>query len=525
MAPRPLPAWRIGMRLSGFAFGLLSLALSFSLTLVGQATARKSSAGRRNAKTKQPTKQDAPFDLQAAISGAGTMPAIRYVAPAASHRSVSRASVGPLPFFPSMLGAADDVSQQQFLTSYWGRKACLVRDDPENFRGPRFSLTMADVQTVISDNPKAMVAGSGFKFASNGSILGKSIKGQVVDIDTALDGYSQGATVVINDVAALWPPLTAHKNKMEHELRIPISANLYLTPEGERGFNPHYDMDDTFILQVEGVKEWVVWDGGGWPGEDDAATTSPLRDQRDHIHDTPPDTVPRWHFVMHPGDVLYIPRGVTHVAATTAAAPSLHVTFAVHALCWEHFMRFLFAPGGPEDPTRAPFQLNHHAWAVAANEALAHVPPLPGATAPLASALRARFVSCKASKTGGQRDISVGMALQWWLHDLALVEPALRSTFSWYWVWADNDRDNRAAATLGKREFVDLLALLRSRAEQLDRHGRLQRRMKTLGCSTPSDDDWSQIRTAANDVLAAAHEDTEKCVWAAATLQLILSEF
>ena len=500
------------MRLSGFAFSLLSLALCFSLTLVGQATARKSAAGRRNAKTKQPTKNDATFDLQAAISGAGTMPAIRYVAPAASRLSVPRASVGPLPFFPSMLGAAEDVSQQQFLTNYWGRTACLVRDDPENPRVPRFSLTMADVQTIISDNPKAMVAGSGFKFASNGSILGAGIKGKVVDVDTALDGYAQGATVVINDVAALWPPLTAHRNKMEHELQIPISANLYLTPEGERGFNPHYDMDDTFILQMEGVKEWVVWDAVSWPGEDDATTTSPLRDQRAHIHDTPPDTVPRWHFMMHPGDVLYIPRGVTHVAATTADAPSLHVTFAVHALCWEHFMRFIFAPGGPQDPTRAPFQLNHHAWAVAANDALTHVPPLPGAAAPLASVLRARFVSCKASKTGGQRGISVGMALQWWLHDLALVEPALRSTFSWYWIWEDNERHNPAAATLGKQKFVDLLVLLQSRAEQLDSHGPLQRRMKTLGCSTPSDDDLSQIRTAADDVLAAAHADTEKCV-------------
>ena len=102
-----------------------------------------------------------------------------------------------------------------------------------------------------------MVAGAGFKFASNGSILGKSIKGKVVDVDTALDGYSQGATIVINDLAKLWPSLTAHKDRMEDQLRIPVSANLYLTPEEERGFNPHYDMDDTFILQLEGVKEWV----------------------------------------------------------------------------------------------------------------------------------------------------------------------------------------------------------------------------------------------------------------------------
>ena len=100
------------------------------------------------------------------------------------------------------------------------------------------------------------------------------------------------------------------------------------------------------------------------------------------------------------------------------------------------------------------------------------------------------------------------MALQWWLHDLALLEPALRSTFSWYWT-SEGSSEN-ATATLGKRTFVDLVALLRSRAEQLVSHSPLEERMKILGCRTPSDDDMFQIRTTANDVLATAQEDTDK---------------
>lgn len=502
------------MWLSSAVVVLLLLELCFSLTLVGHVTARKSSAGRRKAK-KDATA--APFDLQASISGASTMPAVQYITPAATRRGVPRPASDSLPFFPSMLGAANEVSQQQFLTQYWGRKACLVQADQAEHQ-PRFSLTMADVQTIISDNPQAMVGGVGFKFASNGSILGKSLKGQVVDVNTALDGYSQGATVVINDIGQLWPSLTAHQSKMEDELRLPISANLYLTPEDERGFNPHYDMDDTFILQLEGTKEWVVWEAGGWPGEDDAVNISPLRDQRAHMHDTPPDTVPRRHFVMQPGDVLYIPRGVSHVAGTTAQSPSLHVTFAVHALCWEHFMRFLFAPGGAADPTRAPFQLNHHDWAVEANDALPGMPPLPGAEAPLASSLKAHFVNCKASKTGGQREISTGMALQWWLHDVALAEPDLRSTFSWYWTWTDGGVDNAPATRIGKQKFLELIVLLRDRLDQLDSLS--QRRMRTLGCSKPSDKKILQARSAAVDVLAAAEERADEYVYPLLLLHL-----
>ena len=502
------------MRLGGAVVRVLLLELSFSLTLVGHASARKSSAGRRaKAKPKSKAELEA-FDLQASISGAAAMPGIRYAAPATARRGVPRPSGGSPPFFPSMLGEADEVSQQQFLSEYWGRKACLVRAG-DAAAEPRFSLTMADVQVIIRDNPKSMVAGAGFKFASNGAILGKNLKGKVVDVDTALDGYSQGATIVINDIAALWPALTAHKDRMEDELRIPISANLYLTPEGERGFNPHYDMDDTFILQLDGVKEWLVWDAGGWAGEDDALTTSPLRDQREHMHDTPPDTVPRRHFVMKPGDVLYVPRGVSHVAATTAESPSLHITFAVHALCWEHYLRFLFAPGGSDDPTRAPFQLSHHAWAAAASAALAEIPPLRASAASLTSSLRGRFVKCKASKTGGKHDISVGMALQWWLHDVASREPAFRSAFSWYWPWEQSNGggDSEWATALGKQRFAELIALLRNHAEEEEEGlggSVMKRRMKALGCNAPSAEESAAIREVAEAVLSDAEQNGEQ---------------
>ena len=71
-----------------------------------------------------------------------------------------------------MLGVSDDVSQERFLADHWGRKAALIRADPDDPSEPRFSLTMGDLQTIIKDNPKSMVSGAGFKFASNGAILG-----------------------------------------------------------------------------------------------------------------------------------------------------------------------------------------------------------------------------------------------------------------------------------------------------------------------------------------------------------------
>lgn len=36
-------------------------------------------------------------------------------------------------------------------------------------------------------------------------------------------------------------------------------SNAYLTPAGSQGFAPHYDDIDAFILQLEGRKQWKVY--------------------------------------------------------------------------------------------------------------------------------------------------------------------------------------------------------------------------------------------------------------------------
>ena len=473
--------------------------LLLALALVGQQVDGKKKGRRAKGKGKARSAAIAPFDLRASIDGAQPMPALEF-------RSGGSGAAGR-PFLPSMLGVAEEVGTGRFLTEHWGRRACLVRARPG--AAPRMLLTVQDLDTIIESHPEAMTSGAGFKFATNGSIVGKHLDGKTVDVDTAHDAYAQGATIVINDIAKLWPALKAHTRTMEDELRIPVSANLYLTPEEERGFNPHYDMDDTFVLQLEGQKEWVVWEAGGWPEGDDRST-SPLRDQRERMHDTPPESVPRYHVMMRPGDVLYIPRGVSHVAATTASSNSLHITFAVHALCWEQFLRLLFAPAGAADPTRAPYQLAHHAWHREAAERLPSVEPLAATQPPLTSRLRARFVKCKASKTGGRREISHGMALQWWLHDVALEQPALRPTFSWHWT------ESAEGLELGQGTFSALLELLHSRAEgyaQSDGEPEqaeaqlIAKRMKLLGCSAPTAEEHGRLGAVALAVLDAARAD------------------
>jgi lysine-specific demethylase/histidyl-hydroxylase NO66 len=55
-----------------------------------------------------------------------------------------------------------------------------------------------------------------------------------------------------------WPALRAFTRRLTDELGHPAQVNAYITPESSRGFEPHYDVHDVFVLQVSGEKHWSV---------------------------------------------------------------------------------------------------------------------------------------------------------------------------------------------------------------------------------------------------------------------------
>ena len=55
-----------------------------------------------------------------------------------------------------------------------------------------------------------------------------------------------------------WPAIQAFTRRLVEELGHPAQVNAYITPESSRGFDPHYDVHDVFVLQVDGEKHWRV---------------------------------------------------------------------------------------------------------------------------------------------------------------------------------------------------------------------------------------------------------------------------
>jgi hypothetical protein len=97
-----------------------------------------------------------------------------------------------------------------------------------------------------------------------------------------------------------------------------VHTNLYLTPPGAQGFDPHYDTHEVFVLQIEGIKHWRLYGPGReLPLPEERATYSP--DQLGPVtHET----------TVRPGDLLYMPRGHIHEAFTSDSL-SLHLTVGV----------------------------------------------------------------------------------------------------------------------------------------------------------------------------------------------------
>jgi len=232
------------------------------------------------------------------------------------------------------LARAIAVDPAKFAEVYWGRQPLLTRavelagpagfadllspeavDELLSERGLRTPfLRVADRGTVL---PTSAFTGSGG--------AGAEVGDQVID-DKIMSLYAGGATLVLQGLHRIWPPLTDYARRLGAELRQPLQVNAYLTPAGNKGFATHYDTHDVFVLQVDGTKRWRIHDPvlpeplerQGWGGHADEVGA---------VVDGPATL----DVVLAPGDALYLPRGWLH-SAQAQGERSLHLTFGVRAL-------------------------------------------------------------------------------------------------------------------------------------------------------------------------------------------------
>ncbi|MEU8818856.1 JmjC domain-containing protein [Actinoplanes sp. NPDC048796] len=232
------------------------------------------------------------------------------------------------------LSRAVAVEPGKFAAAYWGRAPLLSRAaelaGPDGFAD---LLSPAAVDELLSRRglrtPFLRVAQRGTvlpagRFTGGGG-AGAEIGDQVID-DQVMRLYAEGATLVLQGLHRLWPPLIEYSRRLGAELRRPLQVNAYLTPPQSQGFSTHYDTHDVFVLQVDGTKRWRLHE----PVLADPLEKQAWGGRADEVGATA-EGEPAFDILLEPGDALYLPRGWLH-SAEAQGARSLHLTIGVRAM-------------------------------------------------------------------------------------------------------------------------------------------------------------------------------------------------
>ncbi|WP_421118623.1 cupin domain-containing protein [Aquihabitans daechungensis] len=242
----------------------------------------------------------------------------------------------PHPEAPGLTDLVDDV--ERFRAHDVHRRPRVTepgtRRDPARFADP--STLWADLLGRSTRRP-------GFRLVRDGTTtqpervtrrarIGNRDLEDLAAPNQVIDGYRDGATVVLQGLHLTDPALARFANNLALELDQPIQINAYLSPASARGLDVHFDYHDVFVIQLEGTKRWRIW--------------SPTDRSRDPIggkHAIPRPTLdelddPILDLVLEAGDVLYVPRGHPHVAETTDQA-SAHLTVGILAITWHRVVR------------------------------------------------------------------------------------------------------------------------------------------------------------------------------------------
>ncbi|GAA3694151.1 hypothetical protein GCM10022204_07400 [Microlunatus aurantiacus] len=251
------------------------------------------------------------------------------VAPTAGLMAAQTAASSPqTPALARLIG----IDVEEFAREYWGRQALLTPAGAATTGSGFADLLDADaVDELVSERglrtPFLRVARDGStladaSFTAPGGV-GASIGDQVSD-DQLVRLFADGATMVLQALHRVWPPVLAFTQQLAADLGHPVQANAYVTPPQNQGFSNHYDVHDVFVLQVTGEKRWVIHA----PVHASPLRHQPWTDRRRSVERRAAET-PLIDTVLRPGDVLYLPRGFLH-AATALGGVSTHLTLGVH---------------------------------------------------------------------------------------------------------------------------------------------------------------------------------------------------
>lgn len=243
-------------------------------------------------------------------------------------------------------------SPEEFGREHWSRKPMLSRavDLPSGFLD---LLSPEDIDDLVAERGLRMPF---FRMVREGTVqngptryatAGSRRISDLIDADRARDRYAEGATLVLQSLHRIHPPVVRFCRQLAADLGHATQANAYITPPGNRGFDPHHDTHDVFVLQIDGSKLWHIFE----PALVLPLNSQPSSDLAKKQPLVPEGAEPVLSVVLEPGDALYLPRGYVHSAETNDDR-SIHLTVGVLATTGYDVLRDVLALAGEVEAFR-----------------------------------------------------------------------------------------------------------------------------------------------------------------------------
>lgn len=163
----------------------------------------------------------------------------------------------------------------------------------------------------------------------------------------------RGGTTIYVGIEAAVPSVKSFCRALFSDFQCQMSVNAYFSAGRDASaFDAHFDPQDVFVLQLDGEKEWRLWERERVP--------NPISGFPDHTT-VPSPELPADHTVlMEAGDLLYLPRGTWHWPRSLDDKPSLHLTLTVVMPKPVDIMQWLIHLMTEEDEFRAALPFSRH---------------------------------------------------------------------------------------------------------------------------------------------------------------------
>lgn len=194
----------------------------------------------------------------------------------------------------------DEFLERYYLQSPFGRSA----DELTSHVAPAWSL----IESTLASADRDLLVGSGHQ-PWTGPL--PSSLGEVREL------LSQGQTVGFRNVQRNHPWLAQIATEFEAQFAGPVDIHLYCTAAGEAGFGWHYDLEEVFLVQLEGTKEW-------WLRKNTINPLPVAETMPDDLHFASEGTL-ALHCTLAPGEWLYIPSGYWHRGRAQSESISLSI--------------------------------------------------------------------------------------------------------------------------------------------------------------------------------------------------------